>query len=130
VKEKKDVTVNFEPVTTSQIRVVMRAMPNTCIAISEIEVIGNGDVTKAGPNIGDDATLESILIDGKPLKDFHSDQFTYDVKEKASKSPVVTAVTNDLFASYQVAEEEEDTAVVTVKSEDGLRTEIYTVKFR
>ena len=56
-------------------------------------------------------------------------QLTYDVQEKASKSPVVTAVTNDLFASYQVSEQE-DTAVITVKSEDGLQTENYTVKFR
>jgi O-glycosyl hydrolase len=129
VKEKKDVTVNFAPVTTSQIRAVMKAMPNTCIAISEIEVFGKGDVTKAGPSIGDDATLESILIDGKPLKDFQPEQLTYDVKEKSSKSPVVTAETSDLFASYQVSEEEE-AAVITVKSEDGLQTETYTVKFR
>ncbi|SMQ77576.1 O-Glycosyl hydrolase [Bacillus sp. OV166] len=129
VNAKKDLTVNFAPVTTSKVRVVMKAMPNTCIAISEIEVFGKGDVTKAEPSIGDDATLESILIDGKPLKDFQPDQFTYDVKEKASNSPVVTAVTNDLFASYQVSEVE-DAAVITVKSEDGLRTETYTVKFR
>lgn len=129
VNAKKDLTVNFAPVTTSKVRVVMKAMPNTCIAISEIEVFGKGDVTKAEPSIGDDATLESILIDGKSLKDFQPDQFTYDVKEKASKSPVVTAVTNDLFASYQVSEEE-DAAAISVKSEDGLRTETYTVKFR
>ncbi|MBV7504430.1 RICIN domain-containing protein [Bacillus sp. sid0103] len=129
VKAKKDVTVNFAPVTTSKIRAVMKAMPNTCIAISEIEVFGKGDVTKAGPSIGDDATLESIIIDGKPLKGFQSDHFMYDVKDKASKSPVVTAVTNDLFASYQVTEEK-DAAVITVKSEDGLQTETYTVTFR
>ncbi|MEH7375539.1 glycoside hydrolase [Neobacillus drentensis] len=129
VNAKKDLTVNFAPVTTSKVRVVMKAMPNTCIAISEIEVFGKGDVTKAEPSIGDDATLESILIDGKPLKDFQPDQFTYDVKEKASNSPVVTSVTSDLFASYQVSEVE-DAAVITVKSEDGLRTETYTVKFR
>jgi hypothetical protein len=129
VNAKKDLTVNFAPVTTSKIRVVMKAMPNTCIAISELDVFGNGDVTKAGPSIGNDAALESILIDGKPLKDFQLDQFTYDMKDKASKSPVVTAVTNDLFASYQVAEEE-GAAVITVKSEDGLQTETYKVKFR
>jgi O-glycosyl hydrolase len=129
VNAKKDLTVNFAPVTTSKIRVVMKAMPNTCIAISEIEVLGKGDVTKAEPSIGEDATLESILIDGKPLKDFQPDQLTYVVKDKASKSPVVTAVTNDLFASYQVSEQE-DAAVITVKSEDGLQTETYTVKFR
>jgi hypothetical protein len=107
----------------------MKAIPNTCIAISEIEVFGKGDVTKAEPSIGEDATLESILIDGKPLKDFQPDQLTYDVNDKATKSPVVTAVTNDLFASYQVSEQE-DAAVITVKSEDGLQTETYTVKFR
>ncbi|MEH7303987.1 glycoside hydrolase [Neobacillus drentensis] len=129
VKAKKDVTVNFAPVTTSKIRVLMKAMSNTCMAISEIEVFGKGDVTKAGPSIGDDSTLESILIDGKPLKDFQSDHFTYNVKDKAPKIPVVTAVTNDLFASYQVTEEE-DAAVITVKSEDGLQTETYTVTFR
>lgn len=129
VKATKDLTVNFAPVTTSKIRVLMKAMPKTCIAISEIEVFGKGDVTKAGPSIGNDATLESILIDGKPLNDFQPDQFTYDVLDKASKSPVVSAVTNDLFASYQVSEEE-DGAVITVKSEDGLRTETYKVNFR
>lgn len=121
--------MKFAPVTTSKIRVVMKAMPNTCIAISEIEVFGNGDVTKADPSIGEDATLESILIDGKPLKDFQADQLTYEVKEKAVKDPIVTAVTNDLFASYQVSEKD-DTAVITVKSEDGLQTETYTVKYR
>lgn len=129
VNTKKDVTVNFEPVTTSKIQVVMKAMPNTCIAISEMEVFGKGDVTKAGPGIGDDATLESILIDGKRLKDFQPDQLSYDVKDKASKDPVVTAETNDLFASYQVSEEE-GAAIITVKSEDGLQTETYTIKFR
>ncbi|WHY69417.1 glycoside hydrolase [Neobacillus sp. SuZ13] len=129
VNATKDLTVKFAPVTTSKIRVVMKAMPNTCIAISEIEVFGNGDVTKADPSIGEDATLESILIDGKPLKDFQADQLTYEVKEKAVKDPIVTAVTNDLFASYQVSEKD-DTAVITVKSEDGLQTETYTVKYR
>ncbi|MFP5115314.1 glycoside hydrolase [Bacillaceae bacterium C204] len=129
VNATKDLTVNFAPVTTSKIRVVMKAMPKTCIAISEMEVFGKGDVIKAGPSIGDDATLESILIDGKPLTDFQPNQFTYDVKDKASKSPVVSAVTNDLFASYQVSEKE-DAAVIRVKSEDGLRVETYTVNFR
>jgi hypothetical protein len=51
------------------------------------------------------------------------------VKDKASKTPVVSAVTNDLFASYQVSEKEA-AAVITVKSEDGLRVETYTVNFR
>ncbi|WP_144549562.1 glycoside hydrolase [Bacillus sp. X1(2014)] len=129
VNATKDLTVKFDPVTTSKIRVVMTAMPKTCIAISEIEVFGNGDVTKADPSIGEDATLESILINGKPLMDFQTEQLTYKVKEKAAKDPVVTAVTTDLFASYQVTEEEE-TAVITVKSEDGLQSETYTVKFR
>ena len=129
VNATKDLTVNFAPVTTSKIQVVMKAMPKTCIAISEMEVFGKGDVTKAGPSIGEDATLESILIDGKPLNDFQPNQFTYDVKDKASKSPVVSAVTNDLFASYQVSEKEA-AAVITVKSEDGLRVKTYTVNFR
>jgi O-glycosyl hydrolase len=71
VNETKDLTVNFAPVTTSKIQVVMKAMPKTCIAISEMKVFGKGDVTKAGPSIGEDSTLESILIDGKPLNDFN-----------------------------------------------------------
>ncbi|ULT57336.1 RICIN domain-containing protein [Neobacillus drentensis] len=129
VNAQKDVTVNFQPVTTSKIRVVMKAMPKTCMAISEIEVFGKGDITKATPSISDDATLESILIDGKPLKEFQPDQYTYSVKDKASKDHSITAVTNDLFTSYQVVRDE-NSAVITVKSEDGLHTERYTVKFR
>lgn len=42
VSEKKVINLQFEPVFTSKIRAVMKAMPRTCIAISELMVWGIG----------------------------------------------------------------------------------------
>ncbi|WP_162990246.1 glycoside hydrolase [Mesobacillus foraminis] len=133
VQAKKDVTLSFEPIKTSKIRAVMKAMEGTCIAISEIKVWGKGDVTKAVPSIGADASLESILINGKPIRDFNSDQFSYQVKANGNPSdaPSVSAITTDLFASYQVEHipGKPKSAAISVKSEDGTKTETYTILF-
>nr|WP_255259451.1 discoidin domain-containing protein [Bacillus toyonensis] len=42
VNMKEELTLRFAPIVTSQIRVVMKAVQGTCIAISEIMVWGQG----------------------------------------------------------------------------------------
>lgn len=133
VNAKKDVTISFEPIETSKIRAVMKAMEGTCIAISEIEVWGKGDVSKAAPSVGDDASLESILVNGKPIRDFKADKFTYTVETNGnpSKTPSITVLSRDIFAAYQVelVPGKPEKAVIHVTSEDGTQTETYTVIF-
>jgi hypothetical protein len=132
VNAKKELTVQIKPVVTSKIRSVMKAMEGTCIAVSEIMVWGKGDAAKAVPGLGDDASLESILINGKPIKEFQSGQFAYTVRAsgKPFETPVIEATTTDIYASYQVEQVPGETAaVIKVTSENGLKTELYTVEF-
>ncbi|MED4229098.1 glycoside hydrolase [Neobacillus cucumis] len=133
VNTKTEITLRFTPIPTSKVRAVMEAMPGTCIAMSEVMVWGKGDVTKAEPGLGDDATLDNIMIDGKPLKEFQSDKFSYNVKfeEHGRVIPSVTAETNDIFATYQVDQEKGDptSTVIKVESEDKSQTNSYTVNF-
>ena len=120
-----EATVSFEPVTTSQIRVMMTSMEGPCIAIVEIEVYGTG--LGQTPGLGDDATLEGITVEGKDLKDFDPNEYSYivDVLEGA-ELPAIGVVTNDLFAEYEI--KLGDPVVITVTSEDGKQTQDYTLE--
>jgi O-glycosyl hydrolase len=127
--QNKELTIDFTQIKTKHIRAVMKAMEGACIAISEMEVLGIGE--NQIPGQGNDATLETIIIDGKQIKGFDKDTFNYDVEIKRNQKeiPTIEAVTNDLFATYQIETTSslDGVAIITVKSEDGKNHAKYTV---
>ncbi|MDL4843161.1 glycoside hydrolase [Aquibacillus rhizosphaerae] len=129
VEAEDEATLTFDRVTTSQVRVQMDAMPDTCIAIVEMEVIGIGDV----PVSSSDASLSNILVTGEALADFDSGKLTYDVElaTGTTEVPTVEVVPTDLFATYEVALPNDlpGDALVTVTSDDESTTETYTIHF-
>ncbi|WP_223594414.1 glycoside hydrolase [Neobacillus bataviensis] len=131
VAAKKEINLSFEPLKTSKIRAMMQAMPNTCIAISELMVWGVGETSV--PSAGEDATLENVLINEQPLKDFKADTFTYQVEMngRVHKDLNIKAITNDLFADAQInlPESLPGKAEIIVTSEDRKHKETYTIEF-
>ncbi|QNF28725.1 glycoside hydrolase [Metabacillus elymi] len=129
--QDKELTIDFTQIETKHIRAVMKAKEGACIAISEMEVLGIGE--NQIPGQGSDATLETILINGKQVKEFDKNTYNYQVKIKKNQQeiPTIEAVTNDLFATYQIETPSslEGEAVITVKSEDGKNHAKYTVEF-
>ena len=128
VEDIKEV-ITFPQIDTSKIRAQMTAMPDACIAILEMEVMGLADV----PVVGDDASLKTIMIDGENLSEFSPEQFHYEVilESDVTELPLIEVATNDLFANYEM---ELPTSVpgeviIFVESEDGSSTEIYTIDF-
>ncbi len=109
----------------------MKAMPRTCIAISELMVWGIG--AKPVPSIGEDSTLKGILINGKPIKKFKADLLTYvfDVKGRAKKDLKVEAEANDIFAKIQIKMPDSipGKATIIVTSEDGKHSQTYSIDF-
>src|SRR5690625_182560 len=121
--------ITFSQIVTSKIRAQMTAMPDACIAILEMEVMGLADV----PVDGSDASLKNIMIDGEDLSGFLPDQFHYEIAlgVDVTELPMIEVKTNDLFASYEI---ELPTAVpgkviISVESEDESSTETYTIDF-
>ncbi|ENH95981.1 hypothetical protein J416_13129 [Gracilibacillus halophilus YIM-C55.5] len=129
VQTKDEATVSFDSaVNTSRIRVQMDAMPSTCMAIREVEVMG-GDVIVPSS----DASVENILVNGEELADFSSDRLTYDVKLPANRTeiPTIEVELVDPFATHEIALPDElpGEAEVHVTSEDQSVTETYTIHF-
>src|SRR5699024_7227225 len=121
--------ITFPQINTSKIRVQMTAMPDACIAILEMEVMGLADV----PVVGDDASLKNIMIDGEDLSEFSPDQFYYEVilESNVTELPLINVTKNDLFANYEI---ELPTSVpgkviIFVESEDESSTKTYTIDF-
>jgi len=78
-----------------------------------------------------DATLKSIKVNDKDIKDFDKDTKVYTVEIKEGDAiPTVTAKANDSKAKVTVTQAEEvpGYAKIVVKAEDGTK-EIYYVKF-
>ncbi|WP_440896508.1 glycoside hydrolase [Amphibacillus sp. Q70] len=129
IDTEKEVSIEFPEINTSRIRSVMTAMPDACIAILEMEVIGLSN----NPALGDNALLESILVDGTALEDFTSDTFDYHVELPADTTevPEISVVTEDPFANYDIELPTSltDKAVITVISEDETVKETYTIDF-
>jgi O-glycosyl hydrolase len=131
VKVQKEVQLTFEPVKTSKIRALMKAMPNTCIAISELMVWGIGETSV--PSVGEDASLENILLNGQPLKNFKTDTYSYkiEINGRLQKELNIEAVTNDILALSQIEIPKSlpGIATIVVTSEDTKVKKTYTIEF-
>jgi O-glycosyl hydrolase len=131
VNAKKDINLSFEPIHTSKIRALMKAMPNTCIAIAEVMVWGVGETTV--PSVGEDASLENILINGQAVKNFNEDILTYQVElnGRLHKDIKIEAVTNDVLAAENITIPDTlpGKATVVVSSEDRKQQKTYTIEF-
>lgn len=71
------------------------------------------------------ADLSSIMLDGEPLSSFFYDEYDYSVRlPYGTPVPVITAEAADPVASVEIAD-----SVITVTSEDGQHTSVYTLHF-
>ena len=83
-----------------------------------------------------DATLKSLSVNGSAIAGFSADDFAYEIViAYAAELPVVTAVTNDAFATAVVSNVTEVTkagndATVVVTAQDGTTQLTYTVTFK
>lgn len=83
-----------------------------------------------------DATLKSLSVNGTPIEGFKADSTAYEVVIAYTASlPVVTAETNDAFATAAVTNVTEVTktgndATVVVTAQDGTTQMTYTVTFK
>ncbi|MFF2446960.1 glycoside hydrolase [Neobacillus sp. NPDC058068] len=131
VKANKEINLSFNPITTSKLRAVMQAMPKTCIAISELMVWGVGEATV--PIVGEDVSLESILINGQPLKGFKKGTLSYQVEMngRVHKELNVEAIPSDIFANVHINMPDSlpGKATIIVTSEDRKHKETYAVEF-
>ncbi|WP_058306573.1 glycoside hydrolase [Gracilibacillus massiliensis] len=126
VEEEDEISIEFEEITTSKVRTQLTAMEETCIAIVEMEVYGLGET----PVIGDDASLDSILINDQNLEGFQSDQYSYQIElDHGETLPTISAMTADIFATYQI--EMPDTipgvATITVLAENQEDQKTYSI---
>ncbi|WP_347834764.1 discoidin domain-containing protein [Gracilibacillus sp. JCM 18860] len=129
IEDKDEKTITFDEITTSKIRAQLKAMPETCIAVVEMEVMGVGGDS---PIIGEDATLTNILVNEEKLEGFRSDQFTYELEvEKETDIPSIIVTPTDLFATYEVVlpDSVPGKASIIVTSEDQENTNTYQVHF-
>ncbi|MFO8145142.1 MAG: hypothetical protein R6T89_05390 [Candidatus Syntrophosphaera sp.] len=80
---------------------------------------------------GTDATLSDLRVDGVTIPGFSPSVFTYVYEVTGTRTPVVTATTNDPNASLVVnnAASIPGSATVVVTAEDGVTTLTYTVNF-
>lgn len=83
-----------------------------------------------------DATLKSLSVNGSAIAGFRADDFAYEIViAYTAELPVVTAVTNDAFATAVVSNVTEVTkagndATVVVTAQDGTTQLTYTVTFK
>ena len=118
------VAVELAPTTTSAVRVVLTARPNSHMTISEIEVLA------LAPGSSSDARANALTVDGTPIAGFDPEVTAYTATSRSAR-PVVDVETADPYASVVVTQASGSvrTASVTVTSEDGTQSRTYTVAF-
>ncbi|MFC5449980.1 discoidin domain-containing protein [Paenibacillus aestuarii] len=118
-------TITFDGVNTTKVRVNMNSAPDKCLAITEMEVMGLSVAS------GNDATLNGIEINGQPLVGFQANALSYEVQLPSAAIPSVKASSSDIFAKVAVTNPSEipGKATVNVTSEDGTKTQTYTIYF-
>jgi hypothetical protein len=104
------------------LRVVMNAYPNRHIIVSEVQLFAK----QAGRSAN--ASAASIALDDQELSEFTSGVTTYTVA--VGGTPVVSAVPADPYATVVITQPTatQRSATVTVTSEDGSATTVYTIR--
>nr|WP_244999144.1 discoidin domain-containing protein [Paenibacillus aceris] len=118
-------TITFDAVPTSKVRVNMNSAPGKCLAITEMEVIG------LSFNLGNNAALSGIEINGQPFAGFQADSLSYEMQWSSAALPSVKATASDQFAQVAVTNPSEipGKATINVTSESGTKTQTYTIYF-
>ncbi|MCK0472228.1 glycoside hydrolase [Halalkalibacter sp. APA_J-10(15)] len=123
-----EASLTFEPITTTKMRVVMQAMENACIAIVELVVLGE---SKTISQLGTDATLEAIVVNGESLQGFDplTFDYTYEWFSDNHEFPEVEVVTSHLFANYELdySSSENGKIIMTVLAEDSETNQVYSL---
>jgi beta-galactosidase len=118
-------TITFDGVSTTKVRVNMNSAPDKCLGITEMEVMGLGIASR------NDATLNGIEINGQPLAGFQANALSYEVQLTSAALPSVNATPSNIFAKVAVMNPNEipGKATISVTSEDGTKTQTYTIYF-
>lgn len=125
--ESTTFTVRFDPTTTGDKNAF-------------IEIANDSDenpyifqISGTGVDLGHDASLSDLLVDGTTVDEFDPDTTTYNVELPAGTAivPAVTFTLNDSAASADVTDAATlpGTATVEVTAEDGETTRTYTINF-
>ncbi|RZU74365.1 O-glycosyl hydrolase [Micromonospora kangleipakensis] len=111
--------------TTDAVRVVLTARTDTHMTISEIQVFAYG------PGTSSDARAETIAVNGTEVPGFDPDTTSYQLPVQGTL-PQVTAVAADPYATVAVdqADTHDDTATVSVASEDGSQSRTYRIELQ
>jgi len=117
------IDVPLTGVSTSQLRVVMTAYPNTHMVVSEVQVFGK----TAG--VADVSGLARLTVNGTPVQGFNADTTAYTVPLTGSAAAVVTASAIDTAATVEVVPNGLTGATVTVTAADGSTTSVYELTF-
>ncbi|HLS62960.1 MAG TPA: glycoside hydrolase [Ruania sp.] len=118
------VTADLSEVEESTgLRVVMDAMEDTHMIVSEVEIMA------LGPGMGSVADLAALRLDGQSVDGFAPEDLEYQAQVQGSRFPLVSAVPVDQAASVDVQQptEQDPRAEVTVTSADGQVSQTYTV---
>lgn len=109
------VEVPLGDVTADEVRVVLRAHPNTHMIVSEVEV------SALAPTTAGVADLARLLVDGVPVDGFSADRTEYAVQTAGSAWPVVSATAVDAAATVDIVQpaDADGVATVTVIAPDG-----------
>ena len=95
-------------------------------SIYEFEVYGEA--------AADDASLDSIVVNGTDLASFSSDQYSYEYTLQPGNTaiPSVTATPTNTNATYTITNTQTipGTTTITVTSADGTKTKTYSIAFQ
>ena len=117
--------VTFEPVETAAIRVVMTPQEEQWVGVDELEVYGI-TLTK-----NSDFEVSNISVGGKDvLAQFEEKHLTVTVEKGASLPEITATATNNAAVTVIPAVDAAGTSQVVFVSEDGSKTETYTISYQ
>ncbi len=124
-------TITFDMVPTTAIRLVLTKNGangmDYYLSLSEIEAYGKSAVSQK------DFTVTGITVDGNPLEGFAADKNSYVAPIVGTDVPKVSATLqagDNASVTVLPASNLDGTTKIQITSEDGLKTETYTVAFQ
>lgn len=126
----KNVIPFEEPIDAKVVRYTLTAQPLDETNYSPVglaEVYLDGELSK--PNMGTDALLSEITVNGNPLEGFDPNVFNYQLDLRYGEEMPVVAAKSSNHASFFIvpAVVDGDSTVIKVVSEDGLVMHTYTL---